>query len=75
MLVRDVVGRRPFVCQVDLFRETLFKTEFQKIKNKIQGTFKSSSAPAVIFLHDVMFFYFWDDKHFLSNNFDVTNRK
>lgn len=74
-LASDMVGSRPVVCQVHLFRETQFKTEFKKMKNKNQGTFKSSSVPAVVFLHDVMFFYFWDDKHFLSNNFDVTNRK
>lgn len=58
MLARDMVGRRPIACQIDLFSVTQFKSEFKKIKNKNQGTFKSSSAPAVIFLHDVMFFYF-----------------
>lgn len=58
MLERDMVGRRPIACQINLFRETQFKSECKKVKNKNQGTFKSSSAPAVIFLHDVMFFYF-----------------
>ena len=58
MLARDMVGRRPVACQINLFRETQLKSEFKKVKTESQGTFKIPSAPAVIFLHDVIFFYF-----------------